>query len=86
MGKTQKTPQGHEIPVPTKDDVFKVLEKAADGVWFAREERYDDVAQLTQVLTCPAELECQPQWCLFLNQAWVAYSRSICLPMKTADA
>ena len=28
MGKTQKTPQGHEIPVPTKDDVFKVLEKA----------------------------------------------------------
>ena len=29
---TQKTPQGHEIPVPTKDDVFKVLEQAAEPI------------------------------------------------------
>ncbi|MBI2171529.1 MAG: hypothetical protein HYU30_05855 [Chloroflexi bacterium] len=30
---TQKTPkQGYEIPVPTKDDVFKVLEKAAEPI------------------------------------------------------
>ena len=28
----QKTPKGHEIPVPTKDDVFKVLEKAAEPI------------------------------------------------------
>lgn len=28
----QKTPKGHEIPVPTKDDVFKVLEKAAQPI------------------------------------------------------
>jgi hypothetical protein len=27
---TQRTPKGHEIPVPAKDDVFKVLEKAAE--------------------------------------------------------
>ncbi len=25
----QKPPKGYEIPVPTKEDVFKVLEKAA---------------------------------------------------------
>lgn len=30
--RTQKTLQGHEIPVPTKDDVFKVLEKAAEPI------------------------------------------------------
>jgi hypothetical protein len=26
---TQKTPKGHEIPIPKRDDVFKVLKKAA---------------------------------------------------------
>jgi hypothetical protein len=29
---TQKTPKGHDIPVPTKGDVFKVLEKAAEPI------------------------------------------------------
>ena len=28
----QKTPKGLEIPVPTKRDVFKVLEKAAKPI------------------------------------------------------
>lgn len=28
--KTQKTPKGHEIPNPTKEEVFKVLRKAAE--------------------------------------------------------
>ncbi len=27
--KTQKTPKGHEIPIPKRDDVFKVFKKAA---------------------------------------------------------
>jgi hypothetical protein len=26
---TQKTPRGHEIPVPTREQVFRDLEKAA---------------------------------------------------------
>lgn len=30
--KSQKTPKGHEIPVPTKGDVFKVLERAAEPI------------------------------------------------------
>ena len=30
--KTQRTPKGHEIPVPNKDDVMRVLEKAAEPV------------------------------------------------------
>jgi hypothetical protein len=29
MTKTQKTPKGYEIPVPTHGDVFNVLKKAA---------------------------------------------------------
>lgn len=29
---TQKTLKGHEIPVPTKEDVFKVLERAAEPI------------------------------------------------------
>ena len=29
---TQKTPKGYEIPVPSKEDVFEVLEKAAKPV------------------------------------------------------
>ena len=36
MGKdkkvTQKTPKGHEIPVPTKEDVFKILKKSAKPI------------------------------------------------------
>jgi hypothetical protein len=28
--KTQKTPKGYEIPIPTKEDVLKVLRKAAE--------------------------------------------------------
>jgi hypothetical protein len=28
--KTQKTPKGYEIPIPNKEDVFKVLRKAAE--------------------------------------------------------
>lgn len=27
--KTQKTPKGHEIPVPTRREVYEALEKAA---------------------------------------------------------
>jgi hypothetical protein len=30
--KMQKTPKGHEIPVPTKKDVFDILEKAAKPI------------------------------------------------------
>ena len=26
---TQKTPKGHEIPVPTREDVMRVFKKAA---------------------------------------------------------
>jgi hypothetical protein len=29
---TQKTPKGYEIPIPTKEDVFKVLRKAAEPI------------------------------------------------------
>ena len=28
--RTQKTPKGYEIPIPTKEEVFKVLRKAAE--------------------------------------------------------
>jgi hypothetical protein len=28
--KTQKTPKGYEIPIPAKEEVFKVLRKAAE--------------------------------------------------------
>lgn len=28
---TQKTPKGYEIPIPTKEEVFKVLRKAAES-------------------------------------------------------
>jgi hypothetical protein len=27
---TQKTPKGYDIPIPTKEEVFKVLRKAAE--------------------------------------------------------
>ena len=27
---TQKTPKGYEIPIPTKEEVFRVLKKAAE--------------------------------------------------------
>ena len=30
--KTQKTPKGHEIPIPKRGDVFKVLKNAAKPV------------------------------------------------------
>ena len=30
LPKTQKTPKGHEIPVPTKEGVFQVPEEAAE--------------------------------------------------------
>ena len=34
----------------------------AHGVWIARLEGLNDVSQMAQVLTCPAELEFQPVW------------------------
>ena len=30
--KVQKTPKGHEIPVPTKEEVLKVFEKATEPI------------------------------------------------------
>jgi len=29
---TQKTPKGHEIPIPTKGDVMKVFKKSAQPI------------------------------------------------------